>query len=226
MLVFVAAEPREFDGLLRYLRDLAKLDWPIDFARRGMLNGREVALLANGPGPQLAGVAVDMALEKLKVEALISTGFCGGLNRALDPCDIFVATEIIDVAPALALSNARPFKSGKLLSLDRVVCTAGEKADLCARAGAVEMEAAVVAQRARRHDVPFYAVRVVTDTCGESFPLDFNTVRTASGRFSRAKILAAAARKPVTLLPELMKLNSRTKRASQALGDFLADARF
>jgi len=88
------------------------------------------------------------------------------------------------------------------------------------------MEAAAVADRAQRRHVPFYAVRVVTDTSEESFPLDFNTLRSSDGRFSRAKILAAAFRKPGTVFPELIKLNKRTKRASQALGDFLADARF
>ena len=85
---------------------------------------------------------------------------------------------------------------------------------------------AAVAKCALQNNLPFYAVRVVTDTYAESFPLDFNTVRTATGRFSRTRILAAALRKPVAVLPELMKLNQRTKRAAQALGDFLADARF
>ncbi len=87
------------------------------------------------------------------------------------------------------------------------------------------MEAAAVADRAKRYNVPFYVVRVVTDTCHESFPLDFNQMRGEDGRFSRPKILAAALRTP-TAIPELMKLNKRTKRAAQTLGDFLADSRF
>jgi hypothetical protein len=66
----------------------------------------------------------------------------------------------------------------------------------------------------------------VTDTFEESFPLDFNAVRTSDGHFSRARILAAALRRPGTVFPELIKLNKRTKRAAQVLGDFLADARF
>jgi nucleoside phosphorylase len=132
----------------------------------------------------------------------------------------------LGVARVLAPSSSRPFKTGKLLSMDRVVCTAAEKAELSTNADAVEMEAAAVADRAKRYHVPFYAVRVVTDTRGESFPLDFNAARSSDGRFSRAKIVAAAFRKPGTVFPELIKLNTRTKLASQALGDFLADARF
>jgi adenosylhomocysteine nucleosidase len=223
VLVFVAAERREFRGLLKHLRDVAKLDWPLDFARRGSLNGREVALVANGPGPKLAGAAVDVAREKVKVEALISTGFCGGLNRALNACDIFAATEVIDVGPAMLPASARPFHTGKLRSIDRVVCAVKEKTDI--GGDAVEMEAAGVAERAQTLNIPFYAVRVVTDPVWEALPLDFNQMRLPDGHFSRTRILGAALRGP-KVLPELMKLNKLTKRAAQALGDFLADARF
>ncbi len=88
------------------------------------------------------------------------------------------------------------------------------------------MEAAAVADRAQHHNIPFYAIRVVTDTCSEDFPLDFNRMRAPDGRFSRTRIVAAALRNPGTVFPELFKLNKRTKRAALALGDFLADARF
>lgn len=222
----MAAERREFDGLLRHLHNVAKLDWPLDFARRGTLNDREVALAANGPGSRLAGGAVDIVRELESVDGLVSVGFCGGLERSLAACDIFVATEVIGVGPALAPEAKRLFKKGRLLSLDRVVGPSSEKAALAARADAVEMEAAAVAGRAARFNIPFYAVRVITDTAQEDLPLDFNRTRSADGHFSRAKILAAALRQPVAVLPALMKLNQRTKRAALALGDFLADARF
>jgi adenosylhomocysteine nucleosidase len=224
VLVFVAAESREFEGLLRHVRDVAKLDWPLDFARRGTLNGREVALVANGPGPQLAGDAVDVAMRNLNVEALISTGFCGGVNRALEPCNIFAATEVLDVGPAMLPTSSRPFHTGSLRSLDRVLSTPTEKS--AAGGDAVEMEAAAVAGRAKNRNIPFYAVRAVTDAVWETLPLDFNRMRSADGRFSRAKIIAAALLRPVTALPRLIELNRRTKRAAMALGDFLADARF
>jgi nucleoside phosphorylase len=227
LLVFVAAERRELDGLLVHVGEVIKLDWPLDFARQGRLNGEQVVVVANGPGPKLAGAAVDVVKEHQNVDALISTGFCGGLQPSLLACDIFVATEVVGVVPALAPASRKNFKSGKLLSVDSVVSTAEEKAGLGkAGADAVEMEAAAVGERAKRYNIPFYAVRVVTDTCDEDFPLDFNRMRCDDGRFSRTRILAAALRRPRVVFPELMKLNKRTKRAALALGDFLADARF
>jgi adenosylhomocysteine nucleosidase len=231
LLVFVAAERREFDGLLVHVDEVKKPNWPLDFARLGRLNGVQIVMVANGPGPKLAGAAVDVVKEHESMDTLVSIGFCGGLQPSLRVCDIFVATEVVGVAPALMPASRKSFKTGKLLSIDRVVSAAGEKADLGkAGADAVEMEAAAVADRAKAYKIPFYAVRVVTDTSDQGFPLDFNQMRSRlggnAGRFSRARILAAALRKPATVIPELIKLNKRTKRAAQALGDFLADARF
>lgn len=235
MLVFVAAERRELEGLLVHVDEVKKLRWPLDFARQGLLNGAQIVMVANGPGPRLAGEAVDVVRQNKEMDSLVSIGFCGALKPSLAACDIFVASEVAGIAsaltPASTPASSLPFKTGKLLSIDRVVSTAVEKVQLGqAGADAVEMEAAAVALRAQKYNVPFYAVRVVTDTVDENFPLDFNRMRSQAGnnagRFSRAKIIAAALRSPVTVFPELLKLNKRTKRASQALGDFLADARF
>ncbi len=225
-----------------------KLDWPLDFARMAWLKGEPMVLVANGPGPKLAGRATEIARKHQELKGLVSTGFCGALNPALEPCDIFVAKEVMawrmlsachvgHGLPPTAIAgqaarfgcrrNARVQKSGKLLSVDRVVSTAAEKADLRQTgADAVEMEAAAVALKAAESNIPFYCIRVVTDTSAETFPLDFNRMRDADGRFSRTRIMAAALRRPGSVLPELLKLNKRCKDASQALGDFLVDASF
>ena len=91
---------------------------------------------------------------------------------------------------------------------------------------ALQQEYEAVAAKAAEWNLPFFCVRVVTDTAAESFPLDFNRMRDADGRFSRIKILAAALRRPGSVLPGLVKLNKRCKDASQALGDFIVNASF
>jgi adenosylhomocysteine nucleosidase len=232
---------------------VSKLDWPVDFARRVWLNGKAVVLVANGPGPKLAGEAVEIAKGHEELSGLVSTGFCGALDPALKALDIFVANQILSqpnsklpiavhvgqaILPAAGipagLDHAGSKAGGrqeclphKLLSLDRVVSTVAEKRELYATSGAcaIEMEAAGVAEKAKEYDLPFYCIRVVTDTAAESFPLDFNRMRDASGRFSRTKIIAAALRRP-RVFPKLIELNKRCKLASEALGDFIADTRF
>ncbi len=178
---------------------------------------------------------------------MASTGFCGALDPALQPCDIFVATQLLippnsstvpvpsrDRKEAVATSvhecspitTTRKYKSGKLLSMDRVASTADEKLELRQTgADAVEMEAAAVAAKAQEWNLPFYAIRVVTDTATENFPLDFNRMRDDAGRFDRTKIIAAALRRPGVIFPELLKLNKRCKSAAKVLGEFIADSR-
>jgi len=227
LLVFVAAERRELAGLMAHVDDVSRPDWPLDFARVGRLNGMPVVMVANGPGPKLAGTALDVVKEHQNMTGLVSIGFCGGLQPSLGPCDIFVATEVVGVGRALAPTSQKSFKTGRLLSIDRVISTAAEKVELGkSGAEAVEMEAAAVAMRARDWRLPFYAIRVVTDTCNETFPLEFNHMRRPDGRFSRSRILGTALGRPFVVFPELIKLNKRTKRAAEALGDFLADSRF
>jgi len=249
LLAFIAAESREFSGFIANAERLVKLNWPIDFARKVWLNGRAAVLVANGPGPKLAGQAVELLKGAEDLKGLVSTGFCGGLDPALQPCDIFIATEILtlanhdlnhdrnpDALPSRDCQGATAPKSladargsvitGSLLSMDRVATGVAEKSELRKTgARAVEMEASAVAAKAVEWNVPFYCIRVVTDTANESFPLDFNRMRDADGRFSRAKIIGAVLLKP-RVVPELMKLNKRCNAAAKALGDFVASCRF
>jgi adenosylhomocysteine nucleosidase len=228
LIAFVAAEAREFSGLLRHAERVVKLNWPVDFARKIWLNGRAVLLVANGPGPKLAGEAVEIAKGREKLTGLVSTGFCGALDPVLKLSEIFVATELLDVVVEVKVGQALPpaNQTGTLLSINRVAVTSTEKSQLHQTgAAAVEMEAAGVAAKAQEYNLPFYCIRVVTDTARESFPLDFNQMRDASGRFSRSKILVAAFRNP-KVFPKLLKFNKISKHAARALGDFIADTRF
>lgn len=227
MLAFVAAEPREFSGLLRSTELATRLDWPLDFARMARLKGNAVLLLANGPGPKLAARAVNTASQREKLDALVSVGFCGGLDPDLVAGDIFIASEVLGAGTPLMPSGlGRAYKTGKLLSIDRVACTVLEKEELRKYgADVIDMEAGAVAQRAEHFNIPFYAIRVVTDAADEELPMDFNQLRDKEGRFDRMKILGKVARQP-RLVPALLKLNQRCNTAAQILGDFLADTRF
>src|SRR5438067_11184711 len=96
-MVFIAAEAREFAGLLPFCKSVQKLDWPVAWARVAELKGRRIFLAANGAGPRCAAEAVDVAATEARdgvMESLVSTGFCGGLDPALKVGDVFVATSI------------------------------------------------------------------------------------------------------------------------------------
>ena len=205
----IAAERREFDGILERFGKSSKLDWPAAFACQVEWNGDVWLLVANGPGPRL----VEKALEhRTEVSGMISTGFCGALDPALRIGDIVVG-QVSDLPT--------------ILSMDRVAVTAAEKADLRSKTGAaaVEMEGAAVARKAAEWGVPFYCIRSVSDIASEDLPLDFNLYRDGEGRFSRSRIALAALARPFTALPALLRLNRNCKLAARTLGDFFADRR-
>jgi nucleoside phosphorylase len=221
-LGFVAAERREFDGIVRLLTGVRRMRAAIDYLAEGQWEGRRVVLAANGPGPRLAREAVAAAGE---VGAWVSTGYCGALDARLSVGDILVATVVNCWTAAVPDCPAR-FLRGPIVSQDRVVGTAWEKRELAATgAVAVEMEAAGVAAAAHEQGVPFYCIRVVTDGANEDMPMDFNRYRRPDGRFSRGRIALAAMGRPKALA-SLIRFGRRCEKAAIQLGEGLAGCRF
>lgn len=210
--MLVAAERREFDGILKRFAASLNLKWPAEFAREARYRGDRFVMIANGPGPRL----VEKALEKkIEVDGIISTGFCGALDAGLRVGDIVVGR-----------SDTCPGGAG-ILSMDRVVVTAEEKRALREKTGAaaVEMESAAVARKAAEWGVPFRCIRAVSDAAAEDLPLDLNLYRDAEGRFSRMRIALAGLQRPFTRVPALLRLDRNAKIAARSLGDYFADCR-
>ena len=220
----VSSEQREFSGVLKRLPSRA-LDWPLDFAREAERGSDQWILVANGAGPRLAAEAAATALAAAPVEAVASIGWCGALDPALRPASVFVAAAVR--SPGAEWRTRCAGAHGVLYSSDRFVGDAAGKRELHrAGAAAVDMEAAAVAEQAERRGLPFYCIRAVTDTARESFWLDFNTLRDAEGRIHRGLVLRAALGSPRRAVPELVRLASRCRQASEALGEFLVQYRF
>ena len=92
--MFVAAEPREFAGLMKFCRNVKPLGLPVHWARLAELNGREALLVANGAGSARAARAVDAARASGKVDLVCSVGFCGALELGMKAGDVFVARSV------------------------------------------------------------------------------------------------------------------------------------
>ncbi len=118
----------------------------------------------------------------------------------------------------------RHFRFGPVA--DRVAVTVRHKRELLALGcSVVEMEAGAVALAASDRNLPFYCIRVVSDTASESLPLDFNRFRDKSGRFNRGRIAAEALLRP-TAVPRLLEFGRIARAASESLGEFLAQCKF
>lgn len=230
----MAAEAREFGGLLRHCSSVRKLAWPVHWARSAALQGRQLFLVANGAGAARAGRAAELAWANCppdgRLEAIVSMGFCGALDPALNIGDIFVASAVQSEDRRFDLrlpETAAPYASGLLASIGRVAQTAAEKASLRATgASAVEMEAGGVARFAAAQVIPMFSIRSVTDTAGQDFTVDFNKALLSDGHFGTIKLLTSAIRNPGKAFPELFRLRRSCLIATRTLGEFIAGCRF
>jgi len=236
-ILYVAAEAAELKPFASLLTGLRKLKWPVDYAWEGILESRRILLAANGAGPKLAAQVVEIAvraamvaeLSSSRLEAVVSTGFCGALDPALREHQIVVVNEVRSPAgesfPCSPVQSQSEFVSGALLSSDSVANDSAAKSALF-REGtiAVDMEAAGVAARARKAGLPFACIKVVSDRADESFPFDLNAMRTPEGRIARGKIVVHALGHPNTV-PALFRLKRRADDAAKALGEFLVASR-
>jgi nucleoside phosphorylase len=227
-ILFVAADPREYRGMLAHASEVRREKLPIDFAQSGRFGGVHALLAANGAGWQRAAAAVDAAGE-FRPEAIVSTGFCGALDETYGIGDVVVGTAVLGGGrehPSVPLPAAGA-RQGVICSIDHVAGTAEEKRQLRkSGASAVEMEAAGVANSAEKRGIPFYCVRVVTDLAGETLANDFNRALRPDGHFDTMFILRGALCRPAARLPELLRLRNRCARAAQVLGEFLVGCRF
>jgi adenosylhomocysteine nucleosidase len=231
-VLLVAAEGRELRGVLRRCRNRRRLNWPLEFAWEGELDGAHVWLAAGGHGQRLAGRTAETALRYLRPDVVVSVGFCGALDPALQPGQVLVPNRIQVLEDGRCYEAAPPSAApvhagGTLLSCDRVVTSLEEKSRLrFSGATAVDMEAAAVAAAARAATTAFCCVKAVTDLASEPLRVDFNAARDGDGRIRVSRVLAGAIRRPWREFPELVWLYRRCRLAAERLGDFLGCSRF
>src|SRR5262249_29486988 len=127
--LLVAAEPREFSGILRRASQSTQLTWEATFARECKVHNNRWLLAANGPGPRLVDALLSISSIPREVDAIISIGFCGALDPVLRIGAIVITGEIPKGVRA-------PYVQGDLVSVDRVAVTAGEKRSLRGSSGA------------------------------------------------------------------------------------------
>jgi adenosylhomocysteine nucleosidase len=158
----------------------------------------------------VAGVGCDNAaraahrLVAAGVQGLLSWGCAAALSRTLASGDLCLPARIVDMdarrwSPSgpwhrravQALQGAGNLDTGMLLTANRPVATAAEKASLAAKSGAVaaDMESAAVAAVARELEVPFLAVRAIADPAAMGLPRAVIRATDARGFVRRSTLL-------------------------------------
>ena len=174
----------------------------------------DVSITCAGIGPQAAANATEATIQQMHPELIVSVGFSGAVDPALDIGNIVVPGTVIDVDSGQRFSTMHG--EGVLVSA-RGIASSEQKRSLREKyhALAVDMEAAAVAERATAHRVQFIAMKSISDTSATTLP-DFSRFVRENGGFATIPFLLHTMFHP-TLWPELRKLAVNTDIAAKSL---------
>ena len=165
---------------------------------------------------------------------VVSAGVCGALDPRLAPGDLVIPERVIDARGAsyqMSVSHHHDALSRRsvaactdpLFTANRVGATTEAKASLFASTGAaaVDMESAVIVERAARSGYPALVVRAVSDDSRQSLPPELVGLVDSEGKLRVGRALALTVTRPSTL-PRALGLGRRTRRALRAVARVLA----
>jgi adenosylhomocysteine nucleosidase len=180
-----------------------------------VLYTNDVAVVAcGGIGPARATLAIQAAMAMKPVTALLSVGLAGACDPSLKVGDIVRAGVVVDTQSGERYSNSQ-FK--QVLVSTPAIASVKEKQRLYEsyRASAVDMEAATVARIAQAHNLPFQAIKAISDDA--SFELqELGRFVTPDGQFREAAFAAYSVAQP-RLWSKLFHLAGNGKRALECL---------
>lgn len=158
MILVLAALPWELAGLRRRA---GRRGWPMAWAVTGM-------------GPQAAESGARRAVRQVRPSRVLGIGLCGGLAPFAAPGSLAVPEEVVAArgAPCALASLAALSSAGRMLSVERPLATAAEKAQAhrLYQADWVDQEGYAWASVCQAEHVPLTLIRWVLDGPEEGLP--------------------------------------------------------
>lgn len=228
--VFIAALPREIASLV------ARRGWRADrtfLGRNIHLFEHEDAIVAcAGMGAHRATLAVEAALTLGPASELISAGWAGACTNWLAVGDVVRANIVIDAKTGeryLTAEREQGARGQEVVVTVSAPASATEKQRLAMSyyASAVDMEAAAVARIARAREVPFRAIKAISDAYDFDLP-GMDGFTTHDGQFREAAfalhlVVHPSLWKPVAILAKGSKLAGGNLQA--AIGEHISHSR-
>lgn len=171
-----------------------------------------VVLAGGGSSSGLSGRLAELAGSNLA--AVVSFGLAGALAPELAVGDVVIGSAVVgvenlgasplppDVRSRLA-GHGASIRTGGILGVDAPVLDPGAKVALHARTGAiaVDMESHLAAAFAARHDLPFAAIRIVSDAADRALPAVTAAAMRPDGSIDVGSVLRGLARDPRQVPP-------------------------
>jgi hopanoid-associated phosphorylase len=183
--------------------------------------------------PVISGADAELLERRLEAaiakgaKGIVSFGIAGALAPLLKIGDVVVATHVVHgderyptdakwtAAIRARLPRAIP---GVIAGHDQIVSHVDGKRRLLSLTGAyaVDMESHVAARLAARHNIPFVAIRTISDAANRGLPPAAQLPLKPSGRIRLRKVLASVVGEP-SQIPDLMRTGREAGRAFRAL---------
>jgi adenosylhomocysteine nucleosidase len=194
---------------------------------------RDVVIAATGEGPRKAARAAALLCAGHRPALLVGAGVAGALSTDLGVGDILIGRRVLDAAGAapppdaqlVARAAAMPgVRLGTLLTVDRPLVAAAEKAEWAAKVGeapaAVDMESAAWARVAAAHGISYVMIRAVSDDAFEELPGYLSRCMDRDGGIRRWAVAMHAIAQPSTI-PKLRQMQRRVRDCTDRLAAFV-----
>ena len=194
-IAILGAIKDEIAGIKNQMRIDDTLRWQPGNAFVGEWRGKPVVLVRSGMGCDSAKLALAEIAGKYDLECVISIGYAGALDPALQVGDLVVADQVVHYETLKSypldealISTMPEARRGTLLTVDEVVATPPEKKALREKysAAAVDMETSALAEEAQARHLPFASVRAITDTASQEL-IDCSHLVAEDGDVSKLK---------------------------------------
>ena len=176
--------------------------------------GDEVVAVCAGMGAAAARRAFTAVEFSGSLDVVLSVGWAGALDEAVQPGECYVVSQVIDAQTGERFQVAAG--EGRLVTAAQV-CDRREKQRLRESYGAllVDMEAAPVARLAQIRGIPVHCFKVVADGVEAELP-DFNPFVDVEGKLKLVEFLAYVVLRP-RYWPELIRLGRSSRAGAVAL---------
>ena len=226
----VAALGIEVAPFLAKLGRVRKYSGPKVSVVEGEVAGKLVAVVLAGAGRARAQRGAEVLLDGHRPRWIVSAGFAGALDPTLRRNDLVLASGVVTLEGRrygidLAVPEGQGLRSGRLLTVDEIVRTAAEKAELRRAHGAdiVDMESSAVAALCAERGVRFLSARVVSDEAGTDLPPEVLAILGRSGGLRLGAAVGAIWKRPASV-KDLLALRTHAAEAADALARFLLGA--
>ena len=227
----VAALAIETGDLVESLTNVCKYQSASIPVIEGEHGGKIVAVAVSGPGRAAARRATEVLFSGHRPRLIIAAGFAGALNPSFSRNDLVLPEEIIDreggrhpVDVPISLGATIRHARGRLLTVDHVVLSAAQKAELreTYTADSVDMESSAVAAICSEKAVRFLSIRVISDDAQTDLPREIASVVAAhSGTYRVGAALRAVWQRPSSI-KDFWGLYEHAIEAAGRLGKFVS----